>query len=217
MIHRLDIKWVDSQFTKAELLERLSEIPYTRVPVCNGDIDEIVGVAYLHDIVRNLNNPDFKLTELMREPVIIPENLSVERIIDTMRDQKTQVVMVVDEYGGTSGLITLEDVVEEVFGELEDRIESERPVIETLANGRVSARADVRLDELVSRLDLSIDLGDQTDTLAQLIVDGLGRVPRAGDSVESPIGLIRVENMARRRVTRVSVQLSNELLSSPEL
>lgn len=214
MIHRLDMKWLDADLSKEDLLRKLKKIPYTRLPVCQGDIDDLVGVVYIHDIVKNLDDAEFSLRKILRPAVVIPENLDVEKIVEMMREQKTQIVIVGDEHGGTSGLITLEDVVEEVFGELEDRIESERPQIEQFPGGRVSARASIRLDELISRLELDIELDVPPTTLAQAIADGLGRVPRPGDAVESPIGMLRVENMARRRVTRVSVQLATELLTS---
>ena len=211
MVHRLDIKWLDVDLSKDELLERLALIPFTRLPVCRGDIDEMVGIAYLHDIVKNLQRSDFKLEKLLRPLVVVPENLTMEKIVATMRDQKTQILVVMDEYGGTSGLITLEDVVEEVFGELEDRLESERPHIELFSAGRVSARSDVRLDELITFLRLPIETGENTNTLAQVIVDALERVPRPGDAIESLLGTMRVENMARRRITRVSINLKPEL------
>ncbi len=214
MLHRLDIKWLDADLTKEELLERLAAIPYTRLPVCRGDIDDMVGVAYLHDIVKNLGRPDFKLTSLLRPVVAIPENLTMEKIVATMRDQKTQILIVMDEYGGTSGLITLEDVVEEVFGELEDTLEGERPQIEVFIGGRVSAKSDVRLDEVINFLHLPLEADENTDTLAQVMVDALERVPRPGDSVETILGKMRVENMARRRITRVSIQLKPELASA---
>lgn len=216
MVHRLDIKWLDVSADRAMLKKRLCEIPFSRLPVCRGDIDELVGVAYLHDIFKSWDEPGFSLEKIARPIVAIPENLPMERIVQTMRDEKTQMLIVMDEYGGTSGVVTLEDVVEEVFGELEDRLESERPVIESYPNGRVSARADVRFDELVSRLKLNIEPGDNTDTLAQILVDALERVPKPGDSVETQLGLMRVENMARRRITRVSLQLKRELLSANE-
>lgn len=211
MVHRLDIKWLDVDLNKDALMERLSQIPFTRLPVCRGDIDDMVGIAYLHDIVKNLNRSDFKLEKVLRPIIAVPENLSMEKIVATMRDQKTQILIVIDEYGGTSGLITLEDVVEEVFGELEDRLESERPHIELFSGGRVSARSDVRLDEIVGFLHLPIETGENTETLAQMIIDSLERVPRPGDAVESVLGVLRVENMARRRITRVSISLKPEL------
>lgn len=212
MVHRLDLKWVDVNLSRTDLLRKLKKIPYTRIPVCRGDIDDLVGIAYLHDIVKNLENPNFSLEKISRPVVAIPENLPMERIVQTMREEKTQMLVVMDEYGGTSGIITLEDVVEEVFGELEDRLESERPIIETFPGGRISARADVRVDEIVARLGLPLEIGDDTDTLAQILTDALERVPRPGDSVETSLGVMRVENMARRRITRVSVQLNPELI-----
>jgi CBS domain containing-hemolysin-like protein len=215
MIHRLDIKWLDVSWTREVLMQRIKTIPFTRLPLCRGDIDDMIGIVYLHDIVRTLDDVNFSLEATARPLVAIPENLPMERIVQTMREEKTQMLIVMDEYGGTSGLVTLEDVVEEVFGELEDRLESERPVIETFPGGRVSARADVRLDELVSRLHLNVDIGDDTDTLAQVLIDALERVPRPGDSVETTLGTMRVENMARRRITRVSMQLFPELLAHP--
>jgi CBS domain containing-hemolysin-like protein len=197
-------------------MARLRDVPFNRLPVCRGDIDEMVGLVYLHDIVKHWDDTDFCLAKIVRPIVAIPENLSMEKIVETMRTEKTQMLIVMDEYGGTSGLVTLEDVVEEVFGELEDRLESERPPIEELPNHRVSARADVRFDELVTRLGLNLDLGENTDTLATMMIEALERVPRPGDSVETVLGTMRVENMARRRITRVSIQLAPELFAYPD-
>ena len=211
MVHRLDIKWLDISLSREELMEKLKNIPYGRIPVCEGDIDEVLGVAYLHDIVKNMDRPDFSLASLLRPAVTIPENLGIDRIVAQMRETKTQILIVLDEYGGTSGLITLEDVVEEVFGELEDRLEFERPPIELLPMGRVSARADVRLDEMLARLNLDMEIEGATRTLAQVIVDALDRVPKPGDHVDTPLGIMRVENMARQRITRVSLQLSHAI------
>jgi len=205
MVHRLDVKWLDASLSREATLHRIVECPYSRIPVCRGDVDELIGIVYLHDIVKNLGNDDFSLEAIKRDAVAIPESLSLERIVSTMRESKTQMLVVMDEYGGTSGIVTLEDVVEEVFGELEDGLESERPPIETGVNGRLSIRADVRMDEVLDHLGVAYDEAD-TRTLAQTVVDSLGRVPRTGDSIEIPLGLLRVENMARGRITRVAIQ-----------
>jgi putative hemolysin len=210
MVHRLDIKWLDLSLSREEMMQRLKKIPFGRIPVCKGDIDEVLGIAYLHDIVKNIDNPNFTLEQILRPAISIPENLPIDRIVGTMRDAKSQIVVVMDEYGGTSGIITLEDVVEEIFGELEDKLESERPHIEFLPAGRISARADVRLDELLDRLGVELEVEDPTQPLAQIVVDSLGRVPRPGDTVPHELGVLRVENMARRRVTRVSLQLGEK-------
>ncbi|MEQ1933250.1 MAG: hemolysin family protein, partial [Fimbriimonadaceae bacterium] len=109
MVHRLDMKWLDVDTPKNQLLGRLGKIPYTRIPICRGDIDEVVGVAYLHDIVKNWEDSAFCLEKLARPAVIVPENLTLDRLVTLMREERSQIVIVADEYGGTSGLITLED------------------------------------------------------------------------------------------------------------
>lgn len=204
MVHRLDVKWLDASLSREATLHRIADCPHSRIPVCRGDVDDLVGIVYLHDIVKTLGNDDFSLEKLARPVVAIPESLSLERIVTTMRDGKTQMLVVMDEYGGTSGIVTLEDVVEEVFGELEDGLESERPPIEE-HNGRFSVRAEVRMDELLDHMGIAYDEPD-TRTLAQAIVDGLGRIPRTADCIDAPIGVLRVENMARGRITRVAIQ-----------
>ncbi len=210
MIHRMDIRWLDLDTAKDRLFEELAAIPHSRIPVCRGDIDDVAGILYLHDVVRHWNRPGFSLEAMLRPVVAVPENLSMDKLVERMRDERCQILIVVDEYGGTSGMITLEDVVEEIFGELEDRLETERPPIEAFPGGRVSARGEVRFDELVSRLGIELPEEPSTDTLASQFVNSLERVPRLGDTVETPLGLMRIENMARRRITRVSIQLSQE-------
>lgn len=212
MVHRLDIKWLDVDLSLQEVLSRMSQIRYSRVPVCRGDVDDVIGIAYTIDLLRAYSASEFDLEKLARPFVAIPENLPMERIVQTMRENNTQIVIVLDEYGGTSGLISLEDVVEEVFGELQDGPESERQPIEILSNGRVSARAEVRYDELVAKLGLDVDITDKTDSLANMIVEKLERIPRPGDSVETDLGSLRVENMARRRITRVGITIDPQLL-----
>lgn len=216
MVHRVDIEWLDADLDREGLLDGAARASHTRLPVCRGDIDDIVGIIYLQDILRALRRPVFSLEGLVRPAVAIPENLTMERIVSTMREEKTQLLVVMDEYGGTSGLVTLEDVVEEVFGELEDRLESERPALEELPNGRISARADLRLDEVVARLNLNVADAERTETLATLVVNGLERVPRPGDIVRTEIGTLRVENMARRRITRVGLQLAEGVIPDRE-
>lgn len=212
MIHRVDIKWLDADLTRDALLTELRRLPYNRLPVCNGDIDDLVGVVYIYDIVRSLDNDPFDLREICRPPVAVPENLTLDKIVETMRAERTQMLIVMDEYGGTSGLLTLEDVVEEVFGELEDSLELERPPIEVRPGGRVTARAEIRVDELADFLGIELE-DPSTESLATVVINELEQVPRVGDRVEFELGTLRVENMARRRITRVSIQLREPIQS----
>lgn len=218
MIHRLDIQWLDVNTHKEDLPEKIGKIRHSRIPVCDKDIDEVVGVVYVQDIVAHWEDPKFSLKKIMREPEFVPENLTLDRMVAHMREAKTQIVIVRDEYGGTSGLVTLEDIVEEIIGDMEDRLESERPAIEQTNELRVTARADVRYDELLGflKLDGNGDTEYTTQTLASLIIDEIGRTPKMGDSVDIPIGTLRVENLARHRITRVTVNLNPEALEPVE-
>jgi CBS domain containing-hemolysin-like protein len=213
MVHRLDIKWLDTGWSKDELRQRLMDLPYNKLPVCRGDIDDLVGIAYLHDLFCHIDRPDFSLEEIARPPVAVPETLTLDRLVETMRTSKTQILVVMDEYGGTSGIITLEDVIEEIFGDLEDSLEESRSPLEVYPDGRISARADLRVDEVVDRMKLAVE-DPSTDTLATVMVGALDRVPKIGDTVEFSLGRLRVDNMARRRITRVSLTLDPALVES---
>lgn len=206
MVHRLDIAWIDITTPPEQVMEELGKIKHSRVLVCRGDVDEVVGVLYLHDVVKTLGKSALEVEKLMRAVEMVPETLTLNRVIQRMREARTQILVVADEYGGTSGLITLEDVIEEVFGELEDALEGERAPIEWVGTERISAKADVRYDELLEFLGEDTD-DATTETLAQLIVSAQDRVPKLGDSVKIKVGTLSVENMARRRVTRVRVRV----------
>ncbi|MBS1723992.1 MAG: HlyC/CorC family transporter [Armatimonadetes bacterium] len=210
MIHRVDIKWLEKASDRESLPEKLKGIPHSRIPVCSGDIDELDGIVYLQDIVKAWDEPGFTLESVLRPAVFVPENLTLDKVIQRMREDKTQMLIVRDEYGGTAGLLTLEDVVEEVFGELQDTLEGERPPIERMGSTRITARADVRYDEILDFL--GFEPGNEpytTETLAEIVANVLERVPKLGDTVELPIGKLKVENMARSRVTRLVLLLSN--------
>lgn len=211
MVHRLDIQWVDVDTPKDKVLAEVRRIPHSRFPVCRNDVDEVVGIVYLHDVVRQLDLPDFSLERIARPAVMVPETLTLDKAIGIMREERTQILIVADEYGGTSGLITLEDIVDEVFGELEDSLESEQEAIRLLPGGRISARAEVRFDEIVEKLGIELEEEPGTETLATLMVNSLERVPRLGDTVDTPLGVMRIENMARNRITRLSIQLSQSV------
>ncbi|MDI9636891.1 hemolysin family protein [Kamptonema cortianum] len=209
MLHRLDIKWLEADLTADEVIQKLREIPHSRIPVCHGDLDDMVGIVYVNDVLKHFEDPSFALEKIVRPAVYVPESLTLNRLVEIMRQTKTQIVIVQDEYGGTRGLVTLEDIIEEIFGDLEDTMESERPQIERTSAGRLSVKGDVRYDELLDYLDIEASEDDEftTESLAAIIVDQLGRTPRVGDMVELTIGRLRVEQAARHRITRIGVYL----------
>lgn len=206
MVHRVDIRWLPLNARREDLPELLRSVSHSRLPVCADDLDDLRGIVYLQDLVKKWDEPGFALEQIMRPAEFIPESLAADRIVQRMRETKTQILVVRDEYGGTSGLVTLEDVIEEVFGDLEDRLEAERPRIERVSEQRVVARGDVRYDELLDFLGRD-DGGDEytTETLAEIVLEQLQHVPRPGETVEIPVGKLRVEAMSRSRIIRVGL------------
>jgi putative hemolysin len=211
MIPRVDVVAVDADLEPKELLEKLSQQSHTRVLVVDdGDLDEVVGILHLQDAIRLFAGKVKDLRSIVRPPVFVPVNLSLERLVDMMQEEKTQMLIIRDEHGGTAGLLTLEDIVEEIFGELDDQVEHAQPRIFKWPDGRVIMRGDVRTDELADFLGLE-DNPLERETVSTIIMDELDRVPRIGDSIQTDIGLLRVVNMSRQRITRVSLNPRNDI------
>jgi CBS domain containing-hemolysin-like protein len=205
MIPRVDVVSVDADTPRADLAKLLAKQSHTRVVVCeDGDLDEIVGILHLQDALRLISGSGKTARDVMRPAVFVPPNLSLERLVDMMREEKAQMLVVRDEHGGTAGILTLEDIVEEIFGELDDQVEHAQPRISTSPDGRIIMRGDVRTDELADYMRLDENPLER-EAVSTIILTGLDRVPKIGDSIETPLGILRVVNMSRRRITRVAL------------
>ncbi|MGI8924473.1 MAG: hemolysin family protein [Fimbriimonadales bacterium] len=205
MIPRVDVVAVDANLSTEELAQQLARQSHTRVVVAEGgDLDEIVGILHLQDAVRLLAGRAKDLKSIVRPAVFVPPNLSLERLVDRMQQEKTQMLIIRDEHGGTAGLLTLEDIVEEIFGELDDQVEHAQPRIITWDDGRVIMRGDVRTDELADYMHLDENPLER-EAVSTIIMSALDRVPRIGDSIDSALGVFRVVNMSRQRITRVAL------------
>lgn len=212
MIHRLDVKWIDADLSLDETFRKLAEIPYGRVPVCKKDIDEIIGIVYAQDMFKTLSKDQFNLADWVRPTVFIPENLTLEKVLARMREAQAQMLVVSDEYGGTSGIVTLEDISEEIFGDLEDNAELNPQILQKRGNGIYSVKASARLDEIASNLGFtSRDFG--TQSLASILAEKLDRIPKRGDEVEFEFGKLRVLSLHNRRIQQVELRLNQESLA----
>jgi CBS domain containing-hemolysin-like protein len=206
MIARLDIVALDLARPVDELLDHAAQTIHSRLPVYEGDLDHSIGVLYLQDLFKHLRQahatPD--LRQLVRPALFVPELMLLDELLYTFQQRHTQIALVVDEHGSVVGLVTLEDVVEEVFGEMHDALEVAQPSIQQTPDGRVLVRGEVRLRELNERFGWQLQAED-VDTIAGYIMKHLGRTARVGDVLETPHGRLRVENMARVRITQVAM------------
>ncbi|MBN1992178.1 MAG: HlyC/CorC family transporter [Anaerolineae bacterium] len=203
---RLTAAPVDSSVD--DLLERACQAGLSRIPLYQTRIDDLVGFVHVKDLFRLRLAGQQHPQEVVREVVYVPETLPVADVWATLNEQRQYMAIVLDEYGGTAGLITFEDLIEEIFGELQDEFDDELPLISAEAGGRIHLRADLLVTDVNEYLGLALP-DDEADTLGGLVFSALGRLPVVGD--EAAIGTsgikIRVEAIDTRSITEVSLQL----------
>ncbi|HET8970716.1 MAG TPA: hemolysin family protein [Candidatus Nanopelagicales bacterium] len=222
MVPRTEMVWIERDKSLRQALALASRSGMSRIPVIGDDVDDVVGIAYLKDLVARAMTlePGDKgpvLTEVMREPVFVPESKNVDDLLREMQRDRTHFAVVVDEYGGTAGIVTIEDILEEIVGEITDEYDADTPApVERLADGsfRVSARLPV--EDLGELFDVELDDGE-VDTVGGLLAQQLGRVPLPGAEA-SVAGLFlhgdpgvdrrgrpRVQTVLVRRLTRAEL------------
>jgi len=209
MTPRPDIDWVDIQADAATLREQLASQRHARVFVCDGELDRVVGIAHVEELLAQcLGGQSFDLRSIVRTPIFVPETLTVLALLERFRMARTHTAIVVDEYGGVQGLLTVSDIVEGLFGELPDEpVKEQGPVVQR-PDGSWLVDGWVSLDDLRAVIPIPPVPEDEQGhfhTLAGLIMTRLGKVPRAGDAVEW--GNLRFEavDMDGRRVDKVLV------------
>ncbi|MEX2289476.1 MAG: hemolysin family protein [Mycobacteriales bacterium] len=208
MVPRTDIVTIERGKTVRQALNLALRSGFSRIPVVGDNADDVLGVAYLKDLVRKERaegGGSLKVEDAMREPVFVPESKPIDQLLREMQAQLGHIAVVVDEYGGTAGLVTIEDVLEEIVGEITDEYDREAPPVEDLEDGtrRVTARLPVEdLEELYG-----VELPhDDVETVGGLLAVALGRVPIPGATAEIG-GLVLVAESAKGRRNRIGTVL----------
>ena len=205
MVPRTEIVAVEAATTLEEAMQRVAQEGRTRLPVYEGDLDHIVGIVHLRDLVRALRageSPQTTVRAVMRPPLVLPESTSVEDVLAAMRRNRTQMAIVIDEHGGTAGLVTMEDLMEEIVGEVQDEFERPHEAFRPQPDGTVLVDGLFSIYELQDRLGLELP-EEGYDTVGGLIMARLDRVPRVGDRVSLNGYSLQVEAMDGLRVASV--------------
>ncbi|MBV9544842.1 MAG: HlyC/CorC family transporter [Chloroflexi bacterium] len=208
MVPRIDIVGSSATSRVRDALDRIMESGHSRIPLYEESIDNITGVVYAKDLLRHLRDgsQDAPVRPLAREPSFVPETKKVDELLHEMQRSRVHLAIVVDEYGGTAGLITIEDLIEEIVGEIQDEYDvAEEAMIEELSDHEALFDARVSIRDVNDTLDL--ELGDEDfDTLGGLLYHELGKVPNAGDEVRVDGALVTVLTTTGRRVRKVRVR-----------
>ncbi len=210
MVPRIAMVTLAASATTDEAIDAVIEEGHSRIPVYEDTIDEIVGILYAKDLLPFLKNSAGDppaLRTMLRTPVFVPESMSVDDLLHEFQRRKVHIAIVLDEYGGTAGLVTIEDLLEEIVGEIQDEYDEEEPLIVKLSDdeARIDGRADV--DDLAELFDVTLGLEDEDeyDTLGGLIYHRIGGVPKPGDQVQVDGLTLTVETTDGRRVGKVLV------------
>ncbi len=209
MIPRTDMVCIPEDMSFEDLNNLAAESQYTRYPVYSEDIDHITGLIHVKDLYSlSIKNQERPIKSLLREVLLVPETMTMDKLVLEFKKRKGQMAIVVDEFGGTSGLITLEDVLEEIFGEVQDEFDEEEECdIKEIETDKFIANAMMRLDEMAEFFNISEDAIDDEDidTIGGLVVKLLGRIANVGDSVQFENLTFIVREIDGARITKLEI------------
>ena len=207
MVPRADVLWLDLNRSYAENTARAREFGHTRLPLCDGTIDHVVGIVHVKDLFiappPSSGRPE--LAALARPPLFVPENAKIQHALALFQRQKFHLGVVVDEYGGTAGLVTLEDILEELIGEIQDEFDQETPKVQSQPDGSLLLDAALTIAELEAATGAHEDVDEDVDTIGGLVQARLGRLARIGDAIPFGDRTLEVVRVKGRRILRVSV------------
>jgi CBS domain containing-hemolysin-like protein len=186
MVPRTELVWIESSKTVRQGLALALRSGFSRIPVVGENLDDIVGVAYLKDMARRAQDPDRARTtpvgDVMRPVSYVPESKPVDELLREMQAARSHIAVVIDEYGGTAGLVTIEDILEEIVGEITDEYDVERAPIERIADGSARVTARLAVEDLGELFGVDLPDRDDVETVGGLLAEALGRVPIPGAS-----------------------------------
>lgn len=208
MTHRTDISAVSTEDSVAKVLNIALEEGFSRIPVYEEDIDNIVGILYAKDLLELAGKTDIeqkKIIDYMRPVIYVPESARCRMLFKEFKESKVHMAVVVDEYGGTAGIATMEDLLESIVGNIQDEYDQEVDEIEKLDDSTYSFDGGVLIDKVEEILDVDLDVDEDTDTLGGLIANTVGRIPQDGEMLSVIIKNIEFTVMVvtERRIVRV--------------
>jgi len=214
MIPRQDVIYLSTTRTMAENLRLARRSGHTRFPLCEGDLDHVVGLIHIKDLFRRERSPS-SLREVAREIAFVPETLELDRLLKRMRTERFHLAAVIDEYGGISGVVTLEDVIEEIVGQIQDEFDVENPEIRKEDDGSWAVSGGMLVEDLEDELGIELSDRDE-DTIGGVVLSELGRTPAVGDRVELGPVVLEVLDVDNNRIKDLRLTVQKPATVPPE-
>lgn len=210
MTPRTDIVAVEEYTSPRKVVDLIRRDGHSRIPVYKEKIDNITGLIYAKDLLsvpeEELEKASF-LKDLLREPYFVPETKKIDEVLSEMRAKKKHLAIVVDEYGGTSGLVTIEDILEEIVGDIKDEYDAKEEPIIKLSEAEYIISGTINVSELNEQLAINLPVEEDYDTIAGFIVNRLGQIPKVGDVVEYEDLILKVTDARRRRILQIEMEI----------
>lgn len=213
MSPRMDVTALEYTAPFDKLIQIIHASGYSRIPIYKQTIDKIVGILSVKDLLSHINgNNNFKWQELIREPFFVPENKKNDDLLKEFQHRKIHMAVVVDEYGGTSGIVTLEDVIEEIVGEINDEFDDDDLIYSKLDENNFVFEGKVSLSDLSRKLNMDVGIfelpsGKEVDTLAGFLIEYTGTIPKKGEEIKYKDYIFTVESADNRKIKRVKITM----------
>lgn len=211
MSPRIDLFALDIEETFAEIFPKIVEKGYSRIPVYRDNIDHIEGVLFIKDLIPHINKKEFDWKTLLREPFFVPENKKLDDLLKDFQGMKSHLAIVVDEYGGTSGIVSLEDVIEEIVGDISDEFDDENINFSQIDDRNYLFEGKINLKDFYRIIDVDEDLFEirkgEAETLAGFILEILGNFPKKGQKIYFENCLFTIEVVDKKRVKQIKVTI----------
>lgn len=212
MTHRTEMTAIEDTSELSQVVDTAIESGYSRIPVYKGDIDTIVGVLYVKDLLPFVGAKveGFDLSKVIRDVLFVPKTKNCSELFTEMTKERVQMAIVVDEYGGTEGLITLEDLIEDILGNIRDEYDNEEDEVRKLSDNRFTVEGSASIDDIAKELELEIPETD-CDTVAGFILENLGRIPDDGETPEVTVNdaTYKIDKIEERRILSVTIEKHN--------
>jgi putative hemolysin len=211
MMPRINVTGVQADETIADIAQAIAVKGYTQMPVYESDMDSIIGVVHAKDILLRAYSGDtsMRARDAMRTALFVPETKTIVSMLNEMRERRTQMAVVIDEYGGTAGIVTLEDLIEEVVGEITSEYGTERRLIRSISENEAVVDAGISISDFNEAMDVELPVED-ADTLGGFIFEQLGRIPDPGDMFETDQVHVNILSMTGQRINMVRVTRTNQ-------
>lgn len=208
MVPRVDMVTVSLDEDTSIIIDRIIESGHSRYPVIGKDRDEVSGILLAKDILPKIVEGDsnFNVLDMLREPNVVPETKKADSLLEEFKKDRSHLAVVIDEYGAICGLVTIEDILEELVGEIEDEHDIEEDEIVEISKGTFSADAKVEIEEFTQFFDLKIDpMNIDAETLGGFVINQLGVLPKVGDKIEIDNLIVKVTHADDRKIDKVLI------------